>query len=365
MIDRPRAMAFVIPHPYVDAVACFREPIKYLAASGWHVDLYTALSPAHPVPFFGTERVRLIPIAITRTGAVDLVRRLASRRPKYRWVVSVPQWGLYYSSMGARAAGIPTACISDEIKVESEAATADERRWKARERRAHQRCLWTIALSEERAAFIRQENRLGTRHPIFVVPNAAAGSARRLQSRYFQDVLALPADQRVLLHAGSLWWKGAQALVGAARSWTTDWTVVIQNRLAGSANGWHDSACLRLAPQVLPAGLMDYAVSSATIGLALYDDSCANNRLMGTASGKVALYMKNSLPVIATRVGGLNWVEREQCGACISGVDEIPAAADRIWADYERISGNVRRLFDGSLEFASRFRPVADAMDAV
>jgi hypothetical protein len=129
-----------------------------------------------------------------------------------------------------------------------------------------------------------------------------------------------------------------------------------------STNGWCDSAHVRFARQVLPAAMLGYAVSSASIGLALYDESRTNNRLMGTASGKVLLYMKNALPVIATRAGGFEWIEREQCGVCVSSVGEIPAAADRIWADYDRYACNVQRYYDESLDFSTRFRPVAQLM---
>jgi hypothetical protein len=66
--------------------------------------------------------------------------------------------------------------------------------------------------------------------------------------------------------------------------------------------------------------------------------------------------------VIATRAGGFEWIEREQCGVCVSSVGEIPAAADRIWTDYDRYACNVRRYYDESLDFADRFRPVAQLM---
>ena len=108
--------------------------------------------------------------------------------------------------------------------------------------------------------------------------------------------------------------------------------------------------------------MLDYATSSATIGVALYDASTVNNRLMGTASGKVALYMKNGLPVIATRESGLEWIEQERCGILVSSVDEIRHAADRIWADYDRYVLNVRRCYDASLDFNRCFQPVAEML---
>jgi len=357
-----REAAFVIPHPYVDALACFREPIALLADEGWHVDLYTTLSPMHPAPFFGRENVRLIPLEMSRPGVVTLIRQLTRRRPKYRWIVTVPQWGLHYAGLAARFAGIPLGCISDELRSDAEATTSEQKRWKARERRAHQRCKWTIALSPERADFIREENRLGAPHRIFVVPNAQPGSAERLASRYYPDVLGLPPAARVLLHAGSLWWSAANELVEAAQGWAGDWVVVFQGRLAMPRNGWRDTSHIRRSEQVLPASLLDYATSSASIGLALYDASKVNNRLMSTASGKVALYMKNALPVIATDQSGFAWLERERCGVCVSSVQEIPAAADRIWRDYDAYAGNVRRYYDSQMEFEKHFRPVAEMM---
>jgi len=360
--DGPRRVAFVIPHPYVDALACFREPIRLLADEGWAIDLYTGSSPVHPAPFFGKENVRLVPVVMSRRGAIDLVGRLVSRRPRYRFIVTVPQWGLHYSAIASRLAGIPMCCISDELMAEREATTSEEREWKKRERRAHQRCRWTIALSQERADFIREENGLGPGHRIFVVPNAEPGASRRLKSRYFHDVLGLRCEQRLLLHAGSLWWKEATALIESAQTWTNDWVVVIHGRFVASTNDWSDSPHVRFSRQVLPAALLGYAVSSASIGLALYDESRINNRLMSTASGKVSLYMKNALPVIATRAGGFDWLEHEQCGVCVSSVSEIPAAADRIWTDYDRYVTNVRRYYDASLDFAPRFRPVAQLM---
>jgi hypothetical protein len=363
-VPSSRSAAFVIPHPYVDALACFREPIKQLADEGWRIDLYTTLSPVHPVPFFGRDSVRVIPLEMSRLGAIDLVRRLATARPRYRYIVTVPQWGLHYCGIAARLGAIPMACISDELRSDAEASTPQQKRWKARERRAHQRCRFTIALSAERADFIRAENRLGDNHPIFIVPNAPRGASRRLSSRYFQDALALPAERRVLLHAGSMWWRGATDLVEATRTWSgNNWVVVFQGRFA-SNNGWHDTSHARFAPAILPADLLDYAVSSASIGLALYDESRINNRLMSTASGKVSLYMKNGLPVIATRAGGFEWIEREGCGVCVSTADEIPSAADRIWAEYDQYAGRVRRYYDQQLEFCARFRPVAELMAA-
>ncbi len=359
-----RRAAFVIAHPYVDAIACFREPIKRLADEGWQVDLYTTLSPVHPPPAFKCDNVRLRPIEITRAGAVRLVADLAWGRPKYDWIFAVPQWSLHYAGIAASLGRIPLVCISDELKADCEATTGDTRRWRERERRAHQRCVFTIALTEERAAFVRSENRLGSDHEILVVPNAAPGPAERLPSHYYQDTLDIPPDKCVLLHAGSWWWKvGFGGIEDEARRWSNGNVLVFQGRLLNHFAGAASHPNLRFAPTVLPSDLLDYAVSSAHIGLALYDTSTMNNRMLGAASGKVTLYMKNALPVILPRHPSFDWIEREGCGVLVDELAGLDDAVARIRADYDRYVSNVKRYYDAKLDFTKYFRPVRALMN--
>ena len=358
--DRPVGhVAFVIPHPYVDALACFREPIKRLADDGWQVDLFTALSPQHMAPSFNRDAVRLVPIELTRRGATRLMARLVLHRPKYDWIFAVPQWSLHYAGLAARLARIPMICISDELTADSEASTPEKKAWKARERRAHQRCAMTIALTEERGAFIREEHQLVREHPIVIVPNAAPGEAERLTSRFYQDTLGISADKCVLLHAGSWWWKRAfPGLEAIAREWDGRTVLVFQGRIPNHFPAGHAHPNLRFSATVLPSALLDYAVSSAHIGLALYDDASVNNRLMGAASGKVTLYMKNALPVIAVAHPSLEWIEHEGCGVLVSDLHGIGDAVDRIRNGYATYVANVKRYYARELDFDRRFEAV-------
>lgn len=362
-VPRTRSAAFVIPHPYVDALACFREPMLRLAAEGWHVDLYTTLSPVHPAPAFGVENIALVPITMTKAGAVGLIARLAARRPKYDWLFAVPQWSLHYASVAASLAGIPMACLSDELTADVEAVSTEQQRWRRREALAHQRCAFTIALSDERADFIRRENRLGAGHQIFIVPNAGPGPARRLNSHYYQDTLSIEPAKRVVLYAGSWWWKRQfPALESAPQTWNGKTVLVFQGRVANHLGAPIAHPNVRVSDTVLPASLMDYAVSSATVGLALYDSATENNRRMGTASGKVLMYLKNMLPVIVTKHPSFDWIEREGCGVLIDSPDEIEAAVNRIWADYDQYTANVKRFYDERLDFTRTFEPVLDRL---
>lgn len=364
MMVRARCAAFVIPHPYVDAIACFREPIKRLAADGWQVDLYTTLSPIHPPPVFTTENVHLVPVEVSRSGVLRLIAQLAWHRPRYDWIFAVPQWGLHYAGIAASLVGIPMVCLSDELKTDAEASTPVLKRWRRRERKAHQRCAFTIALTDERAAFIRTENALGAGHRIFTVPNSVPGPAVRLPSHYYQDTLGIAPEQCILLHAGSWWWKlGFAEIEDVVRGWQAHHVLVFQGRLLRHFAEPAPHPRLRFSPTVLPAELLDYAVSSADIGLALYDTQIVNNRLMGAASGKVTLYMKNALPVIVTAHSSFDWVEREGCGVLVGSLAELEAAVTRILGDYERYVSNVTRYYAEHLDFRRTFAPVLARLD--
>ena len=360
-----RAAAFVIPQPYVDSLACFREPIRAMANAGWSIDLFTMPSAIHPPPMFGNELVRVHPLEMTRGGTLRLLSALALRRPRYDWIFSVPQWGLHYAGLAASVAGVPLACISDEIAVEAEAADRTQRRWKERERRAHRRCALTIALSEGRSALIRKENGLPDSQAVMVVPNAAPGPAVRLRSHYYQDTLGIPCDKIVVLHAGSWWWRQRFAGVeNLARDLDSDTVLAFQGRLIDRSILPSDHPNLRFGSTLLPSSLLDYAVSSAHIGLALYDADSANHREVGTASGKIGLYMKNALPVITTAQPSLEWIEREGCGVCIHEIHELGDAIRRIRADYHRCVDNVKRCYEEYFNFDRAFATVLQRLEA-
>jgi hypothetical protein len=356
------AVAFVIEHAYVDALACFREPIKYFAARGFEVDVYLRMTPFHPVPNFNDPLVRLIPIDVSKAGAARLVARLV--RSRYAVIMTVPQWSLYWSTVAGRLSGTPVAYISDELIVDEELTTASQHKWKARERRAHRRCAFSIALSTERAELLRRINGLPESHPIYVVPNAAPGPAERVTSHYYRDVLGLPPERPIVLHAGGMGWAPAEALAAAASSWHADGpAIVFQGRLPEQMRDRRSEGAVYYSPTTLPAALLDYAVSSADVGLALYEDHKTNDRYMGTASGKLCLYMKNALPVITTRLDCFDWVEAAGCGVRIASMDELPAAVRAIRDGYDGYVCNVRRFYDTNLDFSRAFVPVAAHVD--
>jgi hypothetical protein len=138
--------------------------------------------------------------------------------------------------------------------------------------------------------------------------------------------------------------------------------LVMQGRLKAQLVARRDQGRVRFARATLPSQLLDYAVSSAHVGLALYDDKKLNDRLMGTASGKLNLYLKNALPVITTALECFDFVDRFGIGVRVAEVTEVPTAIARIQRDYEGYTRRARAFYDGSLDFATNFEPVLAAL---
>jgi hypothetical protein len=198
-----------------------------------------------------------------------------------------------------------------------------------------------------------------------VVPNAAPGPAVRLRSHYYQDTLGIPCDAFVVLHAGSWWWRQRFGDVeNIARDLDSDTVLAFQGRLIDRSLVTSEHPNLRFGSTILPSSLLDYAVSSAHIGLALYDTDSANHREVGTASGKIALYMKNALPVITTAQPSLAWIEREGCGVCIDDIHELGDAVRRIRGNYDSCVANVKRCYGKYFDFERAFAPVLTLLEA-
>lgn len=355
-----RAVAFVIHHAYCDALACYREPMRYFADAGWQVDLYIGISAQHAAPSFPQAGVRLYPVEVSPAGALRLVGQLVRRSQRYAAMFCAPGWAVHWAAQVAMLTGVPLGYISDELVADEELTTPALHKWMQRERAAHRHCAFTIALSLERAAYLRHLHDLPEQHPIFVVPNAAPGPAVRQPSRYYRDRLALSDDRTIALHAGGMGWAPLASLITEAEQWQDPDApaLVCQGRLPSQMAACVARGAAYYASDSLPSAILDYAVSSADVGLALYDDGKVNDRLMGTASGKVCLYLKSGLPVVTTRQSCFEWIETAGCGVRAGSVREIRPAIEAARADFRRLSAGARRYYAEHLDFRRTFAPV-------
>ncbi len=68
-------------------------------------------------------------------------------------------------------------------------------------------------------------------------------------------------------------------------------------------------------------------------------------RMMGLAAGKIGQYLKCGLPVIASRLESLSYLEECGAGILVDDVDAIPEALARIESDYAHFHTNALRCY--------------------
>ncbi len=91
-----------------------------------------------------------------------------------------------------------------------------------------------------------------------------------------------------MLHAGSWYWKlKFGAIEEITRHWSQEVVLAFQGRLRDRNLVAANHANIRFGTTLLPSTLLDYAVSSAHVGLALYDSGTVNHREIGLRPGRL------------------------------------------------------------------------------
>lgn len=116
-------------------------------------------------------------------------------------------------------------------------------------------------------------------------------------------------------------------------------------RLIGKNN-----LCLSLDPVLFSE--LHTVFNSAQIGLVIYntDNEDENFSSIGAASGKLYQYIKYGLPIIASKLEGLEKIVAEHdLGIIVNSPIEIPLAIEKICLNYQYYSNNAKRAFEKKL----------------
>lgn len=111
-----------------------------------------------------------------------------------------------------------------------------------------------------------------------------------------------------------------------------------------------DNLCLSLDPVLFSE--LHTIFNSAQIGLVIYDTDNGDENFssIGAASGKLYQYIKYGLPIIASRLEGLEKIVAEyDLGVIVNSPIEIPLAIERINSNYQYYSNNARMAFEKKL----------------
>lgn len=191
---------------------------------------------------------------------------------------------------------------------------------------------------------------------MFYLPNASYTNEYHGRNKYLANRLHIPDEKNIVLHSGGLGkWFCCKELAESAVNWDSGNVLVFHTSHIVEGNKYYEeiksltgiSGKVFFSTKPVPNEELDELVASAKIGIATYSLRELGYRAenMGLAAGKIGNYLKCGVPVIATRVHSLSYLEDYGCGVLIDSTDDISEAISVILADYDAYVANAYKCY--------------------
>ena len=323
-------IALLFDRAYIDTQPCFMELAIQLADNGFQVDLYMLINSNNHLPFFENQAIRILPFPDSVFQKTEYWSKiLYAKDRRYKAVIGTPIRGAWVAYKTATIQRIPFYYFADELPEHLLKGYSGEKRKRLikENHTANKKAVATLALGEERYQIQMEQNKIDFPHEHFVLPNAQSGGSVKLRSHYFRDVFNIEDRKPVLLFAGTLNWNLARKIYEETKTYSEkDYHLVFQSRTIGLM-GENKHPFIKMSTVPIPSSMMNYAVSSADIGLALYDRESVHETNNGLTGGKIGTYLKNGLPVIAGSADNLKIFDEQKVGTYWDGKTDFDQVA--------------------------------------
>jgi hypothetical protein len=213
---------------------------------------------------------------------------------------------------------------------------------------------------------------------VVLVPNSPAGLPHRIasagRSSFLHERCGIGRQKKIVLHAGMISpITLSLELARAASSWPEDLVLVFHERSQRVPSDPYLQAVLAeggnrtyLSLDPVPLDEVDDVYSSAHIGVLCYDPNAGATyaHALGS-SGKLAYYLRNSVPVVYfDPSGAYQGVSAGHCGIGVGSLADIGDALSRICSDYSNYSAGANTRYRNDFEFGRHFRQLIDIIEA-
>jgi glycosyltransferase involved in cell wall biosynthesis len=370
-----------------------------LAESGWHVDLFLCGCDSSYVVISDMGRIENIEVhdlnpyetqsplrhkimyAMDRVGIrhkhpPDVFSHVVKESFKhikkydYRCFIGIEKKGLIWAGRLAEKVRTPYLYYSLELYLEDHPAFIHDEEF-ARVRREeikyHRVSRGTIIQDRMRAEVLLASNGIEQTDLLFL-PVSLPEEENSDRSAWLYEQNGIPPGKKIILYFGLI----AQdrlsgdmaAISGRLRN---DCTMVIHGfgsedeigPLRGKEN-------LVLSLDFVEQHGIKNLISSATIGLVMYGDTCSNDRLTAFSSEKLALYLQSGIPIIAFDRGNYReLMDAYPCGELISDMKELPGAVEKILANYERYRAEAFSAYRELYRYDNYFKKIEAYLSAL
>jgi glycosyltransferase involved in cell wall biosynthesis len=307
---------------------------------------------------------RFIPIC-----AVNSIVKMSEQNP-YVALIGVEKGGLAWAGMVAKKTKAPLVYYSLELYTSDHpwiVASDRMKKLKALEENYHCQCDLTIIQDEHRGRVLLSDNRVQSPMSMAYLPVSISGSTIIERSNWLHNELGLSTDKVVILSYGMMTkQRRCVDLARVAQSFPENWCLVFHGYGAPELReeiqrvDTKNRVCFSL--NLVPSEQRQEVVSSAKIGLAIYDSNPINDRLTGLSSEKIAMYFQCGLPLIAFRHPSYEHIEADQSGVLVDRLEDIPAAIEHILIDYDSYVERAFTSYKKHYCFEENIKPLVESL---
>lgn len=189
---------------------------------------------------------------------------------------------------------------------------------------------------------------------ILLLPNSSFTPELYMESNFLQKRLGVQG-QKIVLHSGGFgkWFK-CKELADSTYNWDKNVKLFfhVSHRVEDDKyfeevyeSDYRGKVLFSLNP--VSTYELDSLVASADVGIALYSEKELGYRAtyMGLAAGKIGNYLKCGVPIIATKLLSLSYIETYQCGILVEKEKDIASAINKILSNRDMYSKNAHRCY--------------------
>jgi hypothetical protein len=223
----------------------------------------------------------------------------------------------------------------------------------------------TALLKEIKALIIQDKLRAaalleaaGIDVPCIYFPVSVPGNEVRERSKYLYEKLKIPISKNIVLYFGAVYKERLLPEIVRGFEHKANSVLVLHGPDDFSSFAT-ESEHICFSHELVEYDELSSLISSATIGLAIYDNSWPNTRLTAFSSEKVARYLQCGVPFIALDNESYRALHEEFC-CCelIANADDLFLAVDRILASYSDYSSESYKAFNKYYRIESTIMPL-------
>jgi hypothetical protein len=348
-------MKLIVIHkePFIDRVPNLKSFIMYAASNKHDILLLTTKSVKFPEPSFLSENIKCLAIS-ERTKRVQLPTSVRF----YLLCISVLLSMVFrkYKLILAGHSALVLGCLISIIRLKKYCSfiieypelsiNSDEKVgfFVKLEHRGIRKSLFLITHDKLHADLIGQH--LKIKDLKFVtLPNGTLGKATISESRFLQERLGIPANQKIVLHSGGFGpWFDSKSLAKKSANLPYGYSLVFHISHNVTDDEYYneyvrekdvnDKSIFSMNP--VATNELDKLISSATIGIAWYSTDILGYRatMLGLAAGKVGNYLKCGIPVVVPDYHSFHYIAEYACGKQISDLAQLNDAINEIDKNY-------------------------------